>query len=671
MTLSVFNNLQSIPHLHQRTVNNLIRLVGGNRIIDLLLHAPHNIIERINNNKLKFAKTGDIITSNVKVLSHIQPNYKSSPYRIICSTQHGDLTIAFFNSNKHYIKTLLPIGAEKIISGKISKPFYITNPDYVVNSLSDIKPIEPVYPLTYGISNRFLINTIKNILTLLPHIDEWISDDLLSKNHWSSFQKSIFNLHNPKDLNALTASKQRLGCDECLVYQLKLQEMRSKKHTGRSIRGNGHLRERLHEKLPFSLTKGQKRVIDEITNDQASHSRMSRLLQGDVGSGKTVVLLFAILNAVECGKQAALMAPTEIVATQHFHWVQSMVGDIVNVTLLTGSTRKKRSIQDEIYTGVTDIVIGTHALFQEKIQFQDLALAVIDEQHRFGVKQRKQLLDKGNTPDMLLVSATPIPRTLNLTLYGDLDVSILNEKPSGRLPITTSIIHKTKISTIVDKIQHNIISGTRIYWVCPLIEESEKLDMAAVIDRYQHLFEIFPNNVGLIHGKMSILEREKIMLQFQSGQIQILIATTVIEVGVDVPEATIMVIENAERFGLSQLHQLRGRIGRGTEQSFCILLYEKASKITYQRLLVVRNSNDGFYIAEQDLKLRGAGEIAGYKQSGLPNLKFIDLENNEIPFSHINQMAKKIISTDSKLDQHQNLKLLKQIFNRDKEVSCS
>ncbi|MBQ4875453.1 MAG: ATP-dependent DNA helicase RecG [Rickettsiaceae bacterium H1] len=666
MELSIFRDLDSLSGVTGKTYNNLTKLIGGKRIIDLLLHSPISVIDRLNTPKLNFAKPGEVITLLAKILNHFSPHNKKSPYKVICSTANGELTIVFFHLNKHYVQKILPIGSKKVISGKITNFATISHPDYIVNNLSDIKPIEPVYPLIYGISNKFLIKIISNALTLLPEFSEWIDGKILEKNKWASFNKSMFALHNPKDINSVLRSRERLACDEFLAHQLQLRKIRSFKQVGKSIIGDGRLRQKLISNLPFKLTACQEKVIAEISKDQAQAKKMVRLLQGDVGSGKTVTALFAMLSAVESHAQVAFMIPTEILATQHLNWIKSVVGDFVTVELLTGKMKiaEKRAIERKLLEGKIDILVGTHALFQDRLAFKDLVLVVIDEQHRFGVKQREKLLNKGNSADLLLISATPIPRTLNMALYGDIDCSILDEKPAKRFPIKTVIIHKKSIESILNRVGDALNNGAKIYWICPFIEESEKIDMAAVTYRFANLLNIFGDKVGLVHGKISVGEREETIMKFKNGEIGILVATTVVEVGIDIPDATVMIIENAERFGLSQLHQLRGRVGRGERQSFCILIYENVSRITYRRLKAVRDSNDGFHIAEQDLKIRGSGEITGYKQSGLPDFKFIDLKEGKIPLSYICNFAERIVSCEEKLKNHEQFNTLIKIFNQ-------
>ena len=671
MQHSIFNCLSSLPGISDKVIVNLKRLLPNTKIIDLLLHRPINLIERRKVDKLIEIRPGDIITIPVQVIQHQPSQRKHSPYKVIGEAVDGQLTLVFFHANKHYLSKLLPLNSKKIISGKMEKLYTITHPDYIADSYADIRNIEPVYPLTRGITNRMLINFITKALNYLPDLPEWIEQETLDRNNWLSWKETIINLHNPKNRYDLVHHAERLAYDEFFAYQLQLQMTRYNKQQqkGQAMQGDGLLRKYLLDKLPFQLTTGQKQVISEILQDQSKSQKMIRLLQGDVGSGKTVVALFAILNVVECGMQAAFMAPTETLAIQHAEWIQSLVGDKIRVELLTGKSKDKKQISKELASATIKILIGTHALFQDKVTFNNLALVIVDEQHRFGVKQRAKLYNKGDNVDLLLMSATPIPRTLNLTLYGDIDCSILSEKPQNRLPVITSIIKKDNLEKVIDSVSNAINNEAKVYWVCPLIKESEKIDMMAAMERFDHLSSIFREKVGLAHGQMKQQERHDIILKFKSGEIKILVATTVIEVGLDITDANIMVIENAERFGLSQLHQLRGRVGRGNQQSYCILLYNNASKITYQRLKIIKESNNGFYIAEQDLKFRGGGEMVGYKQSGSPNFRFINLqEESTIPMTDILYKAQQIINCDPTLEGKKELCSLLTMFNYTKMI---
>ncbi len=665
---SILNSLKILNGISEKVIINLKRLLPDTRIIDLLLHRPINIIKRNQVEKLIGVEAGDIISISVRILEHQPSSRRYSPYKVICDAIDGQLTLVFFHANKHYLSRLLPVGSSKIISGKIEKLYTIVHPDYIVNSYSEVRSIEPVYPLTRGITQRMLINFINQALNYLTDLPEWIPEDVVKENDWQSWKQTITRLHNPKSLQDIERNVERLAYDEFLAYQLQIQKMRlnKRKRIGKSIIGDGTLCKYLLSQLPFQLTGGQQSIIREIMQDQNQAHQMVRLLQGDVGSGKTVVALFAMLNVVEYGMQAALMAPTESLALQHYQWIDSMIGDKVKVVLLTGKSASKKKLNQNLADGSIQILIGTHALFQDDVIFKNIGLAVIDEQQRFGVKQRLKLSYKGDNVDLLLMSATPIPRTLSLTLYGDIDCSILQEKPQNRLPIITSIIKKDNIEEVVRSIELALKNDkAKIYWVCPLIQESEKMDMIAVIERFDYLSSIFDDQVGIVHGKMSTSERQEAMLKFKEGGCKILVATTVIEVGIDIPDANIIIVENAERFGLSQLHQLRGRVGRSDKQSYCLLLYDKASKITFERLKTIRDSNDGFYIAEQDLKIRGGGNIIGYKQSGLPNFKFINFQDNKLPMSEILHYAQKLIMLkDEKLE----LSTILSIFNYTKMI---
>ncbi len=670
MSLSIFRKLDLLSGVSARLGGNLKRLLGNDRIIDLLLHAPVNIISRLKLTDLTSAQRGDFVTLSVKILEHIPPLKKSYPYKVVCSTASCDLKLIFFNGNKHYLRSLLPIGATKVVSGRVSGFATIAHPDYIVSNLSEIKAFEPLYPLTYGLNNKLLVKLIGMALVMLTDFPEWINPNILIKNKWESFRNAIFSMHRSKNISLVERSKNRLACDEFLVYQLQLQRMRDVRNNqlGQTIGGDGRFRRKLLANLPFELTCGQERAIRDILEDQFKASRMFRLLQGDVGSGKTVVALFAILNAIECKKKAVLMVPTEILALQHANWIKSVISEEIRVHLLIGRTNisERRVIESFLDQDVGQIVVGTHTLFQDSFQVKNLGLVVIDEQHRFGVKQREKLLEKGSFADLLLMSATPIPRTLSLALYGDIDCSILQEKPVNRIPIKTAIISRDRVKAVIERMKLSLAQGAKIYWICPLVKESDNLDFAAVVNRFEDLFSFFGDKVGLVHGKMKLKEREKVILQFKKGEIAVLVSTTVVEVGIDVTDANIMIIENAERFGLSQLHQLRGRVGRGKKESFCVLLCGNVSPVTQKRLRVIRDSNDGFYIAEQDLTTRGSGELVGYRQSGMPNFKFFDFQNSKsLPLNYIHNFAKEVIKSDSNLEKHQHFRDLISIFNQE------
>ncbi len=679
----IFKDIESIKGVGAKTAK-LLEKLGIKKVKDLLWHLPSSFIDRRNSPQLIFARENSIITIKVEILEHIEPKSKRSPYKVIATDGTSNITISFFKGSSNYIKDSLPIGQERVISGKIEKygsELQMTHPDYIVlpEKINEIMTIEPVYPLTQGLSNRVLLKHLRNGLKDTPIFNEWQDEAFLVKKNWHSFNESLNKAHNPLSENDVIPNstyRERLAYDELLANQLALALVRNqvKQNSGRIIKGDGNLRRTLLEKLSFELTGAQKRVLKEIGDDMASNNRMLRLLQGDVGSGKTIVALFTMLNAIECGFQSAIMAPTDILSTQHYNNFKEILNNInVTVELLTGKTKgkKRQEILSKLANGEIDIIIGTHALFQESVDFKDLACVVIDEQHRFGVHQRLSLTEKGKKADILVMTATPIPRTLTLTSYGDMESSKIDELPKGRKPVITKVMNINKAHELIQAIQRKIDIGEQIYWVCPLVEESEKLDLAAAEDRYEILKRSFGNKVGLVHGKMKAKEKDAVMQEFEQGKKSILVATTVIEVGVNVPNATIMIIEHAERFGLSQLHQLRGRIKRGSNQGNCILLYSNPlTENGRARLEAIKNTEDGFIIAEEDLKLRGAGEILGAKQSGFPDFLLADMNYHSGLLATAYKDAKFILSKDPELktERGEALRTLLYLFEKDEVI---
>lgn len=641
---SLFAPVQSLPGVGEKVASHLQRM-GCSNLVDLLWHLPTGVVDRRAMPPLNQSEAGSVITSVVTVEEHMPPERRAigKPYRVRCYNETGFLTLVFFNAYGDTIKKQLPVGHKRVVSGKIEDYHgekQMPHPDYVVPEaeLEKVKRVEPVYPLTYGLTNRMLLKYIAACMPRIPELPEWIQEEHLKRFGWSTWKSSLMDCHQPDaaaSLDPKDPARSRLAYDELLANQLALLLMRNKmrKHNGQKIEGDGRLRNALLEALPFTLTEGQNEMLTEIVADQASDGRMHRMLQGDVGSGKTVVALMAMLNVVETGKQAAMLAPTEILARQHMAWISKMVAQCgVRVALLTSRQKGKerKAVLDALASGEIDLLIGTHAIFQEAVNYNNLALAVIDEQHRFGVEQRLLLAKKGKNVDMLLMSATPIPRTLTLTMYGDMDCSRLMDKPKGRKPIDTRTISLSRMADVVGGVKRAMATGKKMYWICPLVEESEELDLAAAEERFRHFQKMFGDNrVGLVHGKMKGEERENVMTEFKEGNIQLLVATTVIEVGVDVPDATLMVIEHADRFGLAQLHQLRGRVGRSDAQSSCVLLYGKyLNDTTRARLNIMRETEDGFLIAEEDLRLRGGGEILGTRQSGMQDFRLANLSDH-------------------------------------------
>ena len=679
----VFAPITTLPGVGPRIAKSIGR-AAGETIVDLFWHLPNGLIDRRFAPVIADAVEGVIATITVKVDRHYPSRNRRVPYKIACSDDTGRISLVFFHAREDYLRKTLPEGETRVVSGKVELfggEAQITHPDHIgtLAELDQVQMVEPVYPLTQALSLKVLSKAIRGALEVAPELEEWIDPAFGKKNGWQPWHQALFSAHRPENEAELlpgAPARQRLAYDELLANQLALALVRKqmRRVAGRAVAGDGRLRSAMSGALPFALTRSQKHASEEILEDLQGPSRMHRLLQGDVGSGKTVVALMAMLNAVETGAQAALLAPTEILARQHSATIELLVAPLgEKVVLLTGRERGKNrdAILEGLASGETAITIGTHALFQEDVAFKDLAVAVVDEQHRFGVHQRLLLSDKGRGVDVLVMTATPIPRTLMLTAYGDMEVSRLTEKPAGRKPIDTRALPLERLDQVVDAIRRGIQNNAQIYWVCPLVEESESLDLAAVEDRHAHLQRLFGDAVGIVHGRMKSAEKDRAMKDFSEGATNILVATTVIEVGVDVPNATVMVVEHAERFGLAQLHQLRGRIGRGQDKSTCLLLY--ASDLTAaarSRLKVLRETDDGFRIAEEDLRLRGAGELLGTRQSGLPEFRLADLLAHAELLAAARDDAKLILERDPELTQArgQALRVLLYLFERDVAV---
>src|SRR5947207_3894533 len=607
------------------------------RLVDLLLHLPASVIDRRAQPKIREAVQGTVVTLEVTVDRHRPPRPRNSraPYLVYASDDTGDVVLTCYRAKPGYVEKLLPVGEKRYVSGTLQ--MYdgipqIVHPDRVIDEagFAKLSGIDPVYPLSEGLALGSLRRAIAQALQKLPHLPEWISPEVIRRCKFPPFAEALNRVHIPVELTDILPEApfwSRLAFDELLAGQLALALVRAqlRRPAGDRHAGDGHRRSKIIDALPYALTPSQRQAAAAITQDLHRPVRMLRLLQGDVGSGKTVVALLAAAAVAEVGKQAALMAPTEILARQHIKTIAPLAESAgLRVAILTGREkgRERRDVLARLSAGEIDFLVGTHALIQDDVAFKALALAVVDEQHRFGVRERLALTAKGCNVDVLVLSATPIPRTLVLTYFGDMDVSELREKPAGRRPIDTRAVPDSRLSEVMDAVGRALSAGKLVYWICPLVEESEAINLTDAEQRFQSLKARFGDKVGLVHGKMRGTEKDRVMAQFATGEVGLLVATTVVEVGVDVPAATIMVIENAERFGLAQLHQLRGRIGRGSEASTCLLLYrEPLNDMSKARLNVIRETTDGFRIAEEDLKLRGEGDVLGVRQSGLPGYR--------------------------------------------------
>ena len=650
-------NVSSLNGVGTKT-KKLLKKKKIEKISDLLWNLPQDFTDRSSLQSLDKLEIGKITTIKVKVIKYNFPRIRNLPNKVICEDDKGKIDIIFFNSREGYIRKVLSLNSLVIISGKINyykKKYQITNPQYVVpiNKENYVNRIIPKYSLTEGLTEKIYRKLMEQVLKNITTLKEWHSDEILKKVGNVSWSQSILKMHENKENDFNSKYYKRLAYDEILANLLVLSEARKKvkKFKKKNKKFDDLLSKKLIKNFSFSLTENQKKIIEEINNDLKSDFKMFRLLQGDVGSGKTIVSFIAAANVIRSNCQVALMAPTEILAKQHYNLaIKIFKSTDVNIEFLTGKSdlKQKKIIQNNLINGKIDFLIGTHALFQKNITFKNLGFVIIDEQHKFGVKQRIELSNKGGKDcDILLMSATPIPRTLVLSLYGDMDVSRLVEKPLNKKDIITLSKPEEKIEEILVFIKKQIKNGNQVFWVCPLIEESKKLDYSAAVKKYNHLSKTFYKKVGLIHGNLDKEDKNKVINNFLKKSIHILVSTTVIEVGIDFPNATVIVIENSNKFGLSQLHQLRGRVGRGSIQGTCILLYKKnLSENAKKRIKILKSSNDGFFIAEEDMKLRGFGDVLGYQQSGIKDFKLADPIHHEELF----KIAEKNIK-DIELDE--------------------
>ena len=633
-------------------------------IFDLILSTPSNYIDRSIETKIKDLHVGKIHTLTVLVEKYNFPRIRNLPNKVICSDETGKLECIFFNSYEGYIKKILPINSLVTISGKISffrGKYQITNPTHVSTDKNKVKKIHSTYRLTEGISDNIFNKTINEALKNLPKLDEWLSAEVLSNLDNISWNEAIENLHKPKKKLDEKKYINRLIFDEILSTFLINSNIRKnfKKKVKIQKKIYTNVTNFVEKKIGFNLTEDQQKAVKEINKDLSSKERMFRLLQGDVGSGKTVVSLISAHNVILNKCQVAFMAPTEILAKQHFNLFIKIFGKSIRADLLTGKTelKKRKQILLDLENNNIDIIFGTHALFQKKIKFNNLGLIIVDEQHKFGVNQRKKLSEKGGSNcDVLVMSATPIPRTMMMTLYGDMDITLIKSKPKHRKEIKTYTKDINKINDVIKFIESEISNKNQIFWVCPLIEESKKIDHQSSIVRYNYLVKLFNNKVGLLHGSIDKDEKDKILNDFLNNKINILVSTTVIEVGIDFPNATCIIIEDSNKFGLSQLHQLRGRVGRGSKQSSCILLYKSSlSENARKRLKILKSSNDGFYIAEEDLKLRGFGDLLGFQQSGQKTFRLADPILNADLFNLAEKEIKRIETNTKDLSKYNTL----------------
>ncbi len=679
----LFAPVETLAGIGPKVAANLAKL-KATRLIDLIFMAPTSVIDRRARPGVAAADNNMVATFEVEVEDHIPAPRKGLPYKVRTKEADGWLTLTWFHARPDWLLRQLPIGSTRLVSGRVERfgnELQMLHPDFILplKDENQMPALEPVYPMTAGLARKTLRKAIIASLEKAPDLPEWNSKSLMIERKWPTWREAVHKLHNPDSILSETSRdpvRSRLAYDELFSKQLALALVRHKRLAlgGFRHKASGILTDMVIKNAPFSPTKDQMRVYGEIAADMEEPVQMSRLLQGDVGSGKTFVAALACAHAKEAGKQSAIMAPTEILARQHKRSLEDLLSPAdLRVGILTGrdkSTHKKKTLL-QLRSGEIDVICGTHALFQSNVEFEQLGLVIIDEQHRFGVSNRLQLLAKGARPDLLVMTATPIPRTLTLAAFGDMEFSQIREKPAGRKPITTRVMPLERMPEIINRLGDLLAVGGRAYWVCPLVEESDKSDLAAAEQRYEELSSRFGPKVGLIHGRMKSEEKEQLSRRFGDGDITLLVATTVIEVGIDAPDATVMVIEHAERFGLAQLHQLRGRVGRSDKPSSCILLYQAPlGAIAKERLSIMRETEDGFLIAEKDAVLRGFGDLLGTRQSGQLRSRFADLaiDGEMLELARIQARMEVQADPDLSAERGQILKNMLYLFEQDQAL---
>ncbi|MFC7703754.1 ATP-dependent DNA helicase RecG [Plastorhodobacter daqingensis] len=659
----LFAGLETLEGVGPKTAA-LFEAMQITRPRDLLFTLPHAVVDRRRLNSLREVTPPAIATVEAEILAHHPPRSRGKPWRVLLRDAGGEFQLVFFHARGDYLTKLLPPGTRRLVSGRVELfdgVLQIVHPDHVLppEDMQDLPLFEPIYPLTAGLSQKVMARAAAAALARLPNLAEWVDPALRAREGWPAWDAALRLAHAPQGADAVLPghpARQRLAYDELFAHQLTMALARANRRRAPGIvsQGDGRLRNRVLAALPYAPTGAQLRAIAEIAQDMAQPQRMNRLLQGDVGAGKTLVALLALLIAVEAGGQGVMMAPTEILARQHLEGLRPLAEAAgLRLALLTGRDKGAERAEKlaALASGEIAILVGTHAVFQKDVVFNDLRLAIVDEQHRFGVAQRMELASKGRAVDVLVMTATPIPRSLALATYGDMDVSVLDEKPPGRKPVRTALVTTARIDEVVAHLARAVEEGRQAYWVCPLVEESEHVELTAAEDRFRHLRAALGEGVvGLVHGQMPAAEKDAAMARFVAGETSVLVATTVIEVGVNVPNASIMVIERAEIFGLAQLHQLRGRVGRGSAESTCLLMYQAPlSDSGERRLRILRDTEDGFRIAEEDLAMRGAGDLIGTAQSGLPRFRIADLERQAGLMALAQSDARKLLQDDPDL----------------------